>query len=123
VTGGAVGDADLRTRMEALARKWDQRADLHGRSMVAEFYAKRADEVRRVLDADMREDAPAFGRDHDRRIIENAQLPVVLVECPHVIGLCYDNAESGMIVDLPCPCNEPSRIVARLTLADVENTA
>jgi hypothetical protein len=59
---------------------------------------------------------------HDRRILEDADsggsdAEIVVVRCPHRIGLCYRGApapdmESDWLMRLPCPCNDRSEVVA-----------
>lgn len=69
-------------------------------------------------------EAAGMGADHDRQILEAAEKygrpDVVVVRCPHTIGLCYDDAKHGMLANLPCPCNDRSEIVARIVPVDVE---
>lgn len=60
---------------------------------------------------------------HDRRMLQRADgvspgdLVVVVVKCPHTIGLCYQLAD-GTLAQLPCPCNDRSEIVARIVPTD-----
>lgn len=64
--------------------------------------------------------SPSMGRDHDRMILEGADDldTVVVVRCPHTIGLCYLTDHGGdvgeMLGNLPCPCNDRSEIVAKV---------
>lgn len=59
--------------------------------------------------------SPSMGRDHDRMILESAHslASVVVVRCPHTIGLCY-RLDDGFLANLPCPCNDRSEIVAEV---------
>jgi hypothetical protein len=65
--------------------------------------------------------SPGMGRDHDRAILEGAEETprrVVVVRCPHTIGLCYLEDFGGddydLLGNLPCPCNERSEIVGEV---------
>jgi hypothetical protein len=59
---------------------------------------------------------------HDRRILEDADAGrvdarIVVVRCPHRIGLAYQGApaagmEDDWLMRLPCPCNDRSEVVA-----------
>lgn len=42
---------------------------------------------------------------------------VVLVEvqCPHTVGLCYQNRTTKWLMNLPCPCNDPSVVLREVT--------
>ena len=63
---------------------------------------------------------------HDRRILMDAytnliRKEVVVVECPHRVGLTYRGAPAdGMSEDwlmrLPCPCNDKSQVIGTVTL-------
>lgn len=66
---------------------------------------------------------------HDRRILNKAQHPVVsadlssvvVVKCPHTVGLTFAIDRAGdepYLADLPCPCNEPSVVIARVVPLD-----
>lgn len=59
---------------------------------------------------------------HDRRILEDADAglidaQIVVVRCPHRIGLAYQGSPAAGMDDdwlmrLPCPCNDRSEVVA-----------
>jgi len=59
---------------------------------------------------------------HDRRLIEEATSDdtgyglgdLVVVTCPHHIGLAIDGP-GDFLSRLPCPCNDPSQVVAAVT--------
>lgn len=58
----------------------------------------------------------AMTLEHDRLVLRRADEgggDVVLVRCPHTIGLCFE-MEDGSLGLLPCPCNERSEIIAEL---------
>ena len=58
--------------------------------------------------------------EHDRLVLrrkdEGNDARVVLVRCPHTIGLCFevDTPEPGWLALLPCPCNDRSEVIADL---------
>lgn len=59
---------------------------------------------------------------HDRHLIEEATQDdtsfglsdLVVVTCPHHIGLAIDVGDN-FLHRLPCPCNDPSKVVAAVT--------
>lgn len=55
---------------------------------------------------------------HDRFILRRAEEQggrVVVVRCPHAVGLAFELEEpEGFLGLLPCPCNDPSEVVARV---------
>jgi hypothetical protein len=72
------------------------------------------------------EEAPATDPydNHDRRILEDADAglvdkQIVVVRCPHRIGLAYQGSpapgmEDDWLMRLPCPCNDRSEVVATI---------
>lgn len=55
---------------------------------------------------------------HDRVILRRAEQSggrVVVVRCPHTVGLSFELDEpEGFLGMLPCPCNDVSEVVARV---------
>lgn len=61
----------------------------------------------------------AMTMSHDRLILQRAEQDggqVVVVRCPHTVGLAFDMEERGMLALLPCPCNDRSEIVAEVVI-------
>lgn len=67
----------------------------------------------------------AMTLEHDRLILRRADegvtdaRRVVLVRCPHTIGLTFE-MDDGWLALLPCPCNDPSEIIADLVPREPE---
>jgi hypothetical protein len=68
------------------------------------------------LIAALAEEPQAMTLSHDRMILqrkdEGNDARVVLVRCPHTIGLCFETDDYLGL--LPCPCNDRSEVVAEL---------
>lgn len=45
----------------------------------------------------------------------------MVVRCPHTVGLCFEVEMDGddWLMQLPCPCNDRSEIIARVTPVDL----
>lgn len=74
------------------------------------------------LIAALAEEPKAMTLSHDRLILQRAARDggrVVVVRCPHTIGLCFELEEPpGFLGILPCPCNDRSEVVAELVAHD-----
>ena len=74
-----------------------------------------------TLIAGLSEEPEAMTLSHDRLVLQRAEAngdQVVVVRCPHTIGLCFLTDYGGKVGEmlglLPCPCNDPCEIVARI---------
>jgi hypothetical protein len=75
-----------------------------------------------VLITGLSEEPKPMTISHDRLILQHADRDgglVVVVKCPHTIGLCFELEEpDGFLGMLPCPCNDRSQIVARVVAVE-----
>lgn len=82
--------------------------------------AEDADASRDALIAALAEEPKVMTLTHDRLILQRAEAGsdgrVVVVRCPHTIGLTFEYDDHLAL--LPCPCNDRSEVVARMSPAE-----